>query len=321
MYDLLTIGDIKLDAFLSLDRCQDKCDLVKKKIEFAFGEKISVDLLAQQIAGSAPNVATGLARQGKKAAVISHMGDDTTYTMALATLKQEQVATDFIHSYKHTASAYSAVLSLQGEKTILASYLHKPLKLPKKFPTTKWVYLSEMGNAYDDTYISLLKNLRTDHVLLGFNPGNVQIHERKPILFKMIARTTVLFVNLEEAQELIGNTRLKIHALAEALFQLGPTEVVITDGRNGSYGYNGTVLLFCPIYPGERVESTGAGDAFASGYLGAKMNGQSMHDALKWGSVNAASVVLHVGPTKGLLTSAQLKTKVKAATTFTLTTL
>lgn len=316
MFDLLTIGDIKLDAFISLDRCQDKCDLKKKKIEFAFGEKISVDLLDQQIGGSAPNVAIALSRMGKHAAIVSHIGDDQTYALAIETLRKEKVEMDFIKSYKKTASAYSAVLSLQGEKTILASYLHRPLALPSRFPETKWVYVCEMGNAYEQTYKNLLRILKADHILLGYNPGNEQVHDGKPELFEMIARTNVLFVNVSEGETIVGNTRLGIKHLADALFRFGPSEVIITDGRNGSYGYNGTCLFHCPIFPGERIESTGAGDSFAAAYIGAKMNGESMQEALRWGSVNAASVVLKIGPTAGLLTQKQVQTRLKTATNF-----
>lgn len=309
MFDITTIGDIKLDAFLSLDRCQDKCDLKKRKIEFAFGEKISVDLLAQQIAGSAPNVATALSRMGKKSAVITHMGEDQTYELALQTLRKECVETAFIKTYKKTTSAYSAVLSLQGEKTILASYLHKPLLLPRPFPKSKWVYLCEMGNAYEKTYQTLLRKLKQNHVLLGYNPGNEQIRDRKKELFEMIARTNVLFVNVEEGRTIVNNHRIKIQGLAQTLFALGPNEVVITDGRNGSYGFNGTVLFHCPIFPGDRIESTGAGDSFAAAYIGGKMNGESMEAALRWGSINAASVVSKIGPTAGLLSQTQIRSR------------
>ncbi len=317
MFDLVTIGDIKLDAFISLDRCKDKCDLRKKKIEFAFGEKISVDLLAQQIGGSAPNVATALSRMHKRTSVISHMGDDQTYALALEALQKEKVETNFIKSYKKTASAYSAVLSLQGEKTILASYVHKPLSLPKPMPEMKWVYLCEMGNEYEQTYKQLLAFLKKDHLLLAYNPGNEQIRDRKPVLFEMTARADVLFVNVGEGQAIVGNKRLGIKQLAQKLFDLGPDEVVMTDGRNGSYGFNGTCLFFCPMFPGERIESTGAGDSFASAYIGAKMSGESMQEALRWGSINAASVVHEIGPTKGLLTQKQIQKRLRSVADFT----
>lgn len=311
MLDILTIGDIKLNAFISLDRCKEKCNLKKKRIGFAFGEKISVDLLAQLISGSAPNVATALSRMGKRAAIVSHMGDDQTYTLAIETLRKEKVETEHIISYKKTASAYSAVLSLQGEKTILASYLHRPLILPFRFPETKWVYLCEMGNAYAQTYRSLLKELKKDHLLLAYNPGNEQIHERTPIFFEMIARADILFVNVEEGRTIVSNKRLGMKQLAQQLFDLGPDEVVITDGRNGAYGFNGTALLHCPMFPGDRIESTGAGDGFASAYVAAKMNGEAMQEALRWGSVNSASVVHEIGPTMGLLTQKQIESRLK----------
>ncbi len=311
MLDLITIGDVKLDTFLDLNRCKQKCDLAKKKIEFAFGEKITVDTLGQQIAGSAPNVATALARMGKKTAVISQMGNDFTYRLAMEHLPKEHVETKYIRSQKGLASASSVVLSLQGEKTILASYIHKPYKLPSPFPETKWLYLSEMGNSYEKLYEDVLKLLKKKHILLGFNPGNEQIRDQKPVLFQLIANCKTLFVNLEEGKALIHKPRLGLRALAAALFNLGPIEVVITDGRNGSYGFDGSQFLFCPIFPGERIESTGAGDSFAAAYLGAKMFGVSMSEAMRWGSVNSASVVHEIGPTKGLLSEKQIRARLK----------
>lgn len=315
MYDLVSIGDIKLDVFISLDQCKEMCSLTKKNVCFNFGEKISIDIQDQQTAGSAPNVATALARMGKKTAVISHMGMDPTYARALVDLKREKISTEFIVPHKGMKSAFSAVLNLQGEKTILVSYIQRPYHLPKNL-YTKWLYMSEMGNGYETIYREVLKRIKKEKTLLGFNPGNEQIDELKPELYDLIRETKTLFVNVEEGQRIVKNKRLKIGALAQALFKLGPTEVVITDGRNGSYGFDGTNLFFCPIFPGPRIESTGAGDSFASGFIGARMHGHAMYDGLRWGSVNAASVVQVVGPVPGLLTHRQILTRLRENKSF-----
>jgi sugar/nucleoside kinase (ribokinase family) len=87
--------------------------------------------------------------------------------------------------------------------------------------------------------------------------------------------------------------------------------VVITDGKNGAYSFDGQELLHCPIFPGKLVEATGAGDAFATGYLGALMSGQLHDEALRWGAVNSASVIGKVGPTAGLLTATEIRTRLK----------
>jgi len=310
MYDMLTIGDIKLDVFISLDRCSDKCDLQRNKVCFDFGEKISVDLQDQQVAGSAPNVAVALTRLGKKTAVLSNMGQDQTQKLAIEFLQKEGVETTYIKTYKGIASAYSAVLNLQGEKTILTAYVLESYHLPKQVKT-KWFYLSEMGNGYEKLYKELVRRIKRDKTHLGFNPGNQQIRELKPELYDLIKDTTVLFVNVEEGQRIIKNRRVGIKTLAERLYKLGPEEVIITDGRNGAYGYDGTNLYKIPIFPGPRIEATGAGDSFASAYLGAKMHGLSMAEGLRWGTVNSAEVVLHIGPTRGLLTHRQIELRLK----------
>lgn len=315
MYDLVSLGDIKLDVFIGLDRCKEKCSLAKKNVCFNFGEKILIELQDQQIAGSAPNVATALARMGKKTAVVSHMGQDQTHTRALIDLKREHVAIDFILAHKGLQSAYSAVLGLQGERTILVSYIHRPYHLPKTLET-KWLYMSEMGDGYETIYKEVLKRIKKEKTLLGFNPGNEQIEEAKPELYDLIRETKTLFVNLEEAQTIAKNKRLKIESLAVALFKLGPTEVVITDGKNGSYGFDGTNLFVCPIFPGNVLEATGAGDAFAAAYIGARMHGHGMSDGLRWGAVNASSVIEMVGPVPGLLTHKEILKRLRTNPTF-----
>ncbi len=319
MYDLISIGDVKLDAFIDLNACKEKCSLAKKNVCFNFGEKISIELLDQQVAGSAPNVATAIARLGHKTAVISNMGKDATHDMTLKALADEGVDTKFIKAHKGVASAYSAVLSLQGEKTILVSYIEKPYKLPTPLPKTRWMYMSEMGAGYEKLFTQVSRAVQKRGIKLGFNPGNKQIAERKEALYKLIKHTKVLFVNVEEGQRIARTKTSDIKTLGKKLLKLGPKEVVVTDGPKGSYGFSADTAVYCPIYPGDRIESTGAGDSFASAYIGARMNDLSIEEALKWGSTNAASVVLAIGPVPGLLNERQIKSRLKKLKSYRVT--
>lgn len=309
MFDLVSIGDIKLDVFISLENCKEKCSLKKKNVCFNFGEKISIDVQDEQVAGSAPNVAVALSRLGKKSAVISNMGKDDTFQKAIRFLKKEKVSSKFVKAHAGEKSAYSAVLNLKGEKTILVSYIEKEYLLPKI--KTKWLYLSEMGSKNNKLYKEISKKITKEKTLLGFNPGNKQVANRKPNLFTLIKKTQVLFVNVGEAQLILKTKSRNIKKLLTELKKLGTKEVVITDGRKGSYGFDGKSMVKCPMFPGPRIEATGAGDSFAAAYIGARMRGEDMSTALKWGSVNGAEVVLHVGPTPGLLTQNQITTRLK----------
>lgn len=316
MHDLVSIGDIKLDTFILLDKASGQCELKMpdSKLCLDYGAKISVEVSDTQIAGSAPNVATGLARMGLKTGVISNMGADETYALALKNLKKEKVSTSFIRSIRSKASASAVVLNYKGEKTILASYIKSTYKLPSSL-RTKWLYLSEMGPGYETLYKSVVTQAKKG-VHIGFNPGNVQIAEGKPVLFDLIKHTTVLFVNVEEAQRLTGDATDDIHRIASNVWALGPKHLVITDGPKGAYGFDGKTLVHLPIFPGPRVEATGAGDAFATAFIGALFHKQTPTEALRWGSVNSTSVVGSVGPTTGLLSVNQIKAKLRGKASF-----
>ncbi|MBI4591897.1 hypothetical protein HY733_00385 [Candidatus Uhrbacteria bacterium] len=318
LYDLITIGDIKLDTFVVLDDANVSCELKMPECKLCldYGAKIDVQVVDSQIAGSAPNVAVGLSRMKKKTSILSVMGEDTTRPLALEHLKREGVNTSYIEIVKHEKSTYSVVLNFRGEKTILTGHIKHEYHLPKRFPKPTWLYVGEMGEGYEKIYQQVIDYAKRDGVRITMNPGSIQIEERKKPLYALLPYLEALFINREEAQLLSGEPTNEVHKLAGALFKLGPKHVIITDGKNGAYEYGGRELRFCPIFPGKLVEATGAGDAFASGYLGALMSGESCSEGLRWGAVNSSSVVGHVGPTKGLLSATEIRKRLKAKPSF-----
>lgn len=313
MLDMITIGDTKLDTFVLLNSASLQCSVKMPEclLCLEYGAKIAVEVVHSQIAGTAPNVATGLARMGRKTAVISNMGNDGTFALALETFKKEGVSSRLIHIVPKEPSAYSVVLNYHGDRTLLTSHVKRAYRFPKPLPRTKWMYVSEMGQGYETLYRSVTAYAKADHTKVVLNPGSIQISERKSFLFNLIKVTDVMFANLEEAQAIAGDATTEIHKLAVSLWKLGAKHVVITDGKNGACNFDGNQMTHMPVFPVHAVETTGAGDAFSTGYLGAIMTGESFDTALRWGAANSASVVKHVGPTKGLLTIPQIRSYLK----------
>ena len=318
MFNLITIGDIKLDTFVVLNDASLQCQLKLPECQLCldYGGKIVVEVVDSQIAGTAPNIAVGISRMGFKTAVISNMGQDGTRKLSIEKLTKEKVSTRYIRSIKGARSAYSVVLNYKGEKTLLTSHNHNAYHLPKPMPKTKWIYVGEMGNGYPPFFSNLAKYVHKKNINFCINPGSIQIAERKPALFELIGEAEVLFVNRSEAQSLIQKNIDEVHQLATELYRLGPKHVVVTDGKNGATCFDGKTLLSVEAFPSKFIEATGAGDAFATGFIGALLHVGSTTDALKWGAVNSASVIEHVGPQDGLLTNRQIISRLKKHPSF-----
>ncbi len=152
-------------------------------------------------------------------------------------------------------------------------------------------------------------------VSLAFQPGTFQMKLGTTELKDIYKRTTIFFCNIAEAERILGVATLGVKELIKRMHALGPKIVVLTDGHNGTYAYAGEEVMFQPIYPDALppYERTGAGDAFASTTVGALALGKDLETALKWGSINSASVVQQIGAQKGLLTRKEIEDKLKNA--------
>jgi sugar/nucleoside kinase (ribokinase family) len=312
-YDIVTIGDVKLDTFVVLPEAHIQCQLKMPECLLCldYGKKIAVDVVDSQIAGSATNVAVGFRRMGQKTAVVSVMGKDSTRQLALEILKKEGVDSRLIKIHTDAKSGFAVVLNYKGEKTILTSFVPCQLHLPPTL-NTEWLYLSELGVEYELLFQEILNwKKRHPKALLAFNPGVVQIRDRSRRFFQLLKQTAVLFTNLDEAQDITKSSGHEIHQLLHALHRLCPRIVVVTNGHEGAYAFNGKDAWYCPIFPGELVEATGAGDAFATGFLEATIKGKTIEIALAWGAVNASSVVGFIGPQKGLLSTRKIQQRLR----------
>jgi len=72
--------------------------------------------------------------------------------------------------------------------------------------------------------------------------------------------------------------------------------LVVTRGEQGAIAVSGGKTVAVPAAPVERVvDTTGAGDLFAAGFLSGQANGRSVEQSLKLGALCAAEIISHVG--------------------------
>lgn len=312
MFDIISIGDATLDTFITVDEAKVKCKIKQKEcmLCFPYADKIPIETFEQKIAGNAANNAVGSARLGMNAAYWTIMGDDDTSDLLIKTLKEEGVSQKFVEIKKNSDSNFTVVLNYQGERTQLIHKVPRNYKLPNLDPSN-WIYLSAMGENHDLSYNDLVKHIIKHNIKLAYNPGKIQIKCNKKTCIDLFTYTHVLFTNVEEAQLIVGTKTTTIDTLLDKLKKMGPHIVVITDGKNGSYACGEADHYYCPILEGPLVERTGAGDAYATAFIAALHYGKPIDEAMKWGTINAWSVIQHIGPQDGLMKYAAIKRKIK----------
>lgn len=302
MLDVIAVGDVTLDTFAAIKEATVACSIRKDdcKLCLSYADKIPVETFEQQSAGNAGNVAVSWARLGLRSGIYTHVGDDATGAFLKKSLAQEGVQVKYVRVDEGGKSNNSLVINFKGERTILVYHHPRRYQLPN-IEMTRWMYYTSIAPEHDELQrdvVSLMRGMR-GKMKLAFNPGTHQLKRGLKKLAPVLDLASIIFVNKEEAERLVGK-RKTIAELLHALKKTGPDVVVITDGPLGAYASNGVQSYYMPTMPVKVVERTGAGDSFGAGYLAAVIRGEPMKEALRWGAANAAGVVQKVGPQKGL---------------------
>ncbi|MBI2113021.1 MAG: carbohydrate kinase family protein, partial [Candidatus Wildermuthbacteria bacterium] len=226
-----------------------------------------------------------------------------------------KVGTEYIKTHQGLKTNYHYVLWYEDDRTILIKHEEYHYELPD-IGEPKWVYLSSLGGNSASWHQELGNYfLRYPSIKLAFQPGTFQIKLGKEALQGIYKRSTVVLVNKEEAQRILGTDEGEPKKLLEMMHGLGPEITVITDGVRGAYASDGREAWYMPPYPDPKppLERTGAGDAFSSTFVVCLVQGKSVSEALKRAPINSMSVVQYVGAREGLLTAAQLEDYLKTA--------
>jgi len=166
----------------------------------------------------------------------------------------------------------------------------KPM-LPSSLKKTPFLFLA---NIAPELQLDVLRQMERPQ-LTALDTMNFWIQGRREALLRVLAEVDVLLVNDGEARQLVKEPNL-IKAAREIL-KLGPRTVVVKRGEYGAVMVSNGQFFFVPAYPLESVfDPTGAGDAFAGGFMGyiaaqGVVDQATVRRAIVYGSVMASFTV------------------------------
>lgn len=294
----------------------------RKKIAFGLGTKIKIAKRHESIGGCAANTAVGLSRLGVTSFCASSLGGDAIGVSVRDELKKENVNVSLMRVAEVGQSDLSAIIvdERSGERTIFTNKNSDgKLELSaEKVREIDWFFVSDIYGAWEDELETIFELARAENKKVAFNPRENGIREDAPEIIEAIGLSEILFVNKDEAIEIVSNMHADADPqnvndekyLLDKLKSLEVKVVVITDGTRGAWATDGQNSFHVAAQKVKAIDTTGAGDAFASAYLAAYIKGKTIDECLAWGVVESGSEVQFYGAISGLLTEEEILEKV-----------
>lgn len=325
MIKVITIGSACQDIFFPttegvlIETPEDV--LSQKKLAFELGAKYAITERFETLGGNSLNVAVGLSKLGIDVAAYSTVGDDSVGKWILRELKKTTVKTNSIKVENDCNSDLSSIIVDQqsNDRIIFSSHVaNKKLAFDEsRIESSHWFFLGDLSGNWQSITDDFLHFARRKNVKISFNPRQSTIHEDVKKVIETIYSCDILFVNKDEAIEIVTGFHADIlqelldqeEFLLKELHAMGAKIIALTDGIRGAWAYDGRSVFHENAVLQKAVDSTGAGDAFTSGFFAAHLNGKNIQACLKWGVANSSSSVTKYGGQAGLLSDNEIENK------------
>lgn len=294
--------------------------LSQKKILFELGAKYAISDRFESLGGCSINVACGLARLGESVSCYTVLGNDLIGEWIKNEIKKENVNSSLIET-QECLSGLSAIIvdKNSGERVIFSNQeANENMKvISEKLGEADWIFISDPGGDWKKIAEDVLKVSEKNGAKVAFNPRGKNLEEDSKKVYELAGKTEIFFVNKDEAIEItksidkeVSDLNNEAYLIAE-LKKSGAKVVVITDGRRGAWVSDEKETCHANGLEVDTIDTTGAGDAFSSGFLAAYIKDKNLAECLQWGIANSSSVVQFYGGTEGLLDENKIVDKTK----------
>jgi len=167
--------------------------------------------------------------------------------------------------------------------------------IPAAFRDAQYVFL---GNIDPELQLRVLDQVRQPK-LVACDTMNYWIQSKLDVVLELLRHVDVLMVNDAEARQISGDWN--IYRAARWILERGPSQVVIKQGEYGAVLMSDHTLFYVPAYPLEEIfDPTGAGDAFAGGFMAhlartADLDPLNVRRAMVYGSAMGSFAVERFG--------------------------
>ncbi|OPY25312.1 MAG: putative sugar kinase [Methanocella sp. PtaU1.Bin125] len=292
MPGIATIGDINVDLIVQIERMPDP------------GKQVLVRDFRLNGGGCSANFSLACARLGFDVQLFGKVGDDVFGNYVLVELDENGVDTKNVLltnektglTFAMLQGAERSFITFRGEN---ATYSLD--EIPVENIDADLVHLPSyfLMDGLRRHYVTLIDLLHAAGLKVSFDTGwdpKGFIRQTVDPLYDILPRVDVFLPNIDEARGILGlGADAGPDRAAEALLKIGVKTAVVKMGERGCWVADRNTSGFVPAFGVEAVDSTGAGDNFAAGFISAYISGKSPREAAVIGSATAALKIGGIG--------------------------
>jgi len=181
--------------------------------------------------------------------------------------------------------------SAETLETHLGVFSHFSPKIPEMLRSSPYLFLANIDPRLQLDVLQQVKKPK----LIACDTMNFWIQSRRADVLALLEHVDLVTLNDSEARQLTEKANL-VQA-AQWIMARGPRHVIIKKGEHGAFMFTEKSIFFAPAFPLESVfDPTGAGDAFAGGFIGylaatGDLSEANMRRAVIYGSVMGSFAV------------------------------
>lgn len=352
MKKVICIGSATKDVFVGVEpenslKCDNRflgnssdgeANCNKEDICFKKGAKIYSNNYRESVAGGAVNFGASLTKLGCRAFVFARTDKSFNGKWIQKQIGKLKLKKNYMQQNGGEVSQTSVIIfdEIKKDRVILRSgdsvVKFDLQKAFKKFrESVDWIYVSSQKQNNVENLDLIMNFAEGKGARLAINPSNYQIKNNSKELLEKLGDFKILFVNLDEgaklAQKNIKEVRKNeieiqkfVRDVMDKLLGQGVKIVSMTDGENGAWVAanikNKIQIYYLRVEDKEILDTTGAGDAFAAGFLfkymeqegdGSKLLDEKLRLCLASGFANGLGALSEIGAINGILKPGKLK--------------
>ena len=289
--NVLCIGDVMLDVIARINVSPQKIN---------FGSD-TASRISTSSGGAAGNVAAWLTRTDARSTIVSHVGDDPAGAAIVAEFDALGVSHGDLVIPGETSGVVVVLVDSSGERTMFPDKGANSRLTVTDLPdlgTFQAVYISGyalLNPLARDGVLAMIEKIKAEGLPIYFDPASVgamkDVADKE--LHNWFSMMDVLFLNEEESIYLTGS--VDIERALNYLLDFSQV-VVIKRGSAGAIAKaRGFDSISLPAFAATVVDTTGAGDSFAAGFIASYSKNHDLTAALQAGGELAAGCVAIVG--------------------------